>query len=312
VSIAFLYPGQGAQRPGFLHRLPDIQAVRDTLLEAGAVLDRDPLQLDSAAALRSTVAVQLSLLIAGVAGTRALAAHAVLPTFVAGHSVGAVAGAVAAGVLTFADALRFVFVRAQCMQDSYPRDFGMAAIVGLNESEVRRIIDDLGDSEARIYIAAINSPRQIVISGARASLEAAVHCARRSGAQGAAVLSVSVPSHCNLLSNVSDQLRRELQSVKLAEPQIRYICTHTARAALAAEDVREDLIRGVARTVLWHDSTRILVEFGVRLFIEVPPGTVLTHLTNSAFTDLQAVAMDNTSLDSVAFLAMRQRHSRFG
>lgn len=312
MSIALLFPGQGAQRPGFLHRLPGSAAINNILREAAAVLDLDPLRLDSAVALQSTVAVQLSIFIAGVATTRALAELAVFPDFVAGHSIGAFAAAVAAGVLTFADALRLVSVRARCMQEAQPQGFGMAALVGLSESTVRSIVGDLGGPQALLYISAINGPRQIVLSGTHASLALATHAASRAGAQRAVLLTVSVPSHCELLNRVSDKMRLEFQSIRLAEPRIRYICNHTARAAPRADDVREDLIRGVACPVLWHDSTTLLVELGARLFIEIPPGTVLTDLVRSAFPELQTVAIDNAALESAVLLAARMRDDRYG
>ena len=108
MSVLFTFPGQGAQKPGMLHALPDHPETARTLLEATAALGRDVLALDDAAALRSTVAVQLALLVAGVAFARVLAAEGAAPGMVAGLSIGAWPAAVAAGVLDFADAVRLV------------------------------------------------------------------------------------------------------------------------------------------------------------------------------------------------------------
>src|SRR5687767_3738452 len=111
MGVAFLFPGQGSQRPGMLHALPDAAAVTDTLDEASERLGRDVRALDTAEALASTVATQLALLVAGVAADRALAAEGARPDMVAGHSVGGFAAAVSAGVLPFADALRLTRLR---------------------------------------------------------------------------------------------------------------------------------------------------------------------------------------------------------
>ena len=131
MSVLFTFPGQGAQKPGMLHTLPTHAETARTLAEATRALGRDVLALDDAGALRSTVAVQLSLLVAGVAMARVLAAHGAAPQLVAGLSIGAWPAAVVAGVLEFADAVRLVELRARLMEDAYPAGYGMTAIGGL-------------------------------------------------------------------------------------------------------------------------------------------------------------------------------------
>jgi malonate decarboxylase epsilon subunit len=170
MSIAYLFPGQGAQRPGFLHRLPKHPAVSATLGEAAAVLGMQVLSLDDAAALASTVAVQLGVLIAGVAISRALAQEGLQIDAAAGLSVGAFGAAVACEALSFADALPLVKLRGECMQRAYPRGFGMAAIVGLQEPHVAAIVEQIGGAGAQLYLANINAPAQIVLSGSDRAL----------------------------------------------------------------------------------------------------------------------------------------------
>ena len=141
MTVLFTFPGQGAQKPGMLHTLPDHPETARTLAEATAALGRDVLALDDAAALRSTVAVQLVLLVAGVAFARVLAAEGAAPGMVAGLSIGAWPAAVVAGVLDFADAVRLVELRARLMEDAYPSGYGMTAIGVLygygSEAELR-------------------------------------------------------------------------------------------------------------------------------------------------------------------------------
>lgn len=306
MSIAFLFPGQGAQRPGCLHRLPSHRATVETLEEAGAVLGRDPLSLDSSAALESTDAVQLALLIAGVATARVLAAHGLAPASVAGHSVGAYGAAVCAQALEFADALRLVSVRAHAMAQAYPERHGLAAIVGLTELQVRDVIQEIneidapGGTAARLYLAAINAPRQLVIAGADAPLDHAMAAALQTGAHKVERLAVRVPSHCVLMAGVAERLRIALQEMAMAEPEVTYVCNHNARAAHRAAEIREDLILGVRLPVLWHDSTRVMKELGARIFLQMAPGHALRDLAAAAFMDSRSEAIEGANFGAAA------------
>ena len=130
MSNLFAFPGQGAQKPGMLQRLPQEPEVLECLAQAGAVLGEDARLLDSAEALQSTRAVQLCLLIAGVAGARLLMRDGQRPDYVAGLSIGAYAAAVVAGALDY-DAVRLVALRGELMR-AYPHGYGMTAILGLS------------------------------------------------------------------------------------------------------------------------------------------------------------------------------------
>ncbi len=148
MSTLWAFPGQGAQQPGMLHGLPDAPAVRACLEEAGAVLGEQVLALDSAEALRETRAVQLCLLIAGVACARLLIQRGHRPDYVAGLSIGAYAAAVIAESLDFADALRLVALRGELMQRAYPSGYGMSAILGLDQRTLEGL---LGEAEGPVY-----------------------------------------------------------------------------------------------------------------------------------------------------------------
>jgi malonate decarboxylase epsilon subunit len=306
VTTAYLFPGQGAQSPGFLHALPEHPAVTETLEEAEAVLGQDVMRLDTAAALASTSAVQLSTLIAGVAVMRALAREGVLVDAVAGLSVGAFGAAVACGSLAFDDALPLVRLRGECMAQAYPQGFGMAAVVGLEERQMALILERLGGDRAQIYIANVNAPTQIVIAGAERALEAAIEAAREAGARQAARMLISVPSHCPLLAPVSERLAAAMLPLRLQPPRLPYISNTRARTICDADGVREDLIQNVAHAVRWHDSVSVLYELGVRLFIELPPGEVLSRLAQQAFPEARAVAAAEVQLPSIVLLAERE------
>jgi malonate decarboxylase epsilon subunit len=309
VSIAYLFPGQGAQTAGFLRRLPKHPAVSATLDEAAAVLGIRVTSLDTATALASTVAVQLSLLIAGVAVTRALAYEGLKIDAAAGLSVGAFGAAVACGVLSFADALPLVKLRGECMEEAYPHGYGMAVIIGLDEHQVAAIVEQVGGAGAQLYIASINAPTQIVVSGAHRALDAAVEIARHTGARRAERMAVTVPSHCPLLNAVARRLAAAMAPIEMHDPQQPYVSNRRARAVYDAQGVRDDLIHNVADAVRWHDSVTVLYELGVRLFIEPPPGQVLSRLAQQAFTEARALAVEEVQLSSIVLLAARERPS---
>jgi malonate decarboxylase epsilon subunit len=253
------------------------------------------MQLDSEAALASTVAVQLSLLIAGVAIARALREEALAIDSTAGLSVGAFSAAVACGALQFDDALRLVKLRGECMEQAYPHGYGMVVIDGLDERQAIEVVKRVGGADAELYIANINAPRQIVMSGADRSLVAAGAIAREMGARRAERLAVSVPSHCPLLNSVADRLAAATQAVAFDEPRMAYVDNCRARVHYDATGIREDLINNVAHTVRWHDSVTVLYELGVRLFIEPPPGQVLSRLVQQAFEDARTLTLEGTS-----------------
>ena len=305
MSTAYLFPGQGAQTPGFLHRLPEHPAVRRTLDESDAALGLDVLTLDSAQALLSTRNVQLSVLIAGVAVVRALAQEGMQVDAAAGLSVGAFGAAVACGALGFADALALVEIRGECMERAYPKGYGMAAIGGLDERQVAAILERVGGAGAQIYIANVNAPTQVVVSGADPALDAAMKLARERGARRAERLTVTTPSHSPLLHAVAERLAAAMRTIEFHTPQLLYVSNRRARAVRDAAGVREDLILNVENVVHWHDSVTVLYELGMRFFVEPPPGQVLTRLAREAFPTARAIAAEEAPIRSIVHAAQR-------
>lgn len=301
MRVALLFPGQGAQTPAFLSRLPPHPAVTATLARAQEVLHLGLEEIHGANALRSTAAVQLGTLIAGVAAARALAAEGFEADAVAGLSVGAFAAAVACEALRFEDALEVVRLRGEAMAASAPAGYGMAAILGLPERGVLELVARVSE-RVPLYAASINAPTEIVVSGADAALALAAEEARARGA-AIRVLKVSIPSHCPVMDGVSVRLRAALAGVRLSPPRVPYVSNQRARVALSAAEIAEDLILNVSRPVRWHDSMRLLYELGCRLYVECPPGQVLSRLLEASFPDCRAVALEDTPLESVVRLA---------
>ncbi len=307
MSVAFLFPGQGSQCPGMLHNLPDYPAVRDMISQATEVLGRDVLELDTPEVLDSTIATQLALLIAGATVARILGEESGGADFVAGHSVGAFAAAVAAGTLAFPDALRLVDLRAHAMQEAYPHGCGMGVVVGLDERTVSRLADESGTRKAQVHTANVNAPLQVSVAGTDDALEQFLNFARDNGARRAARLSVPVPSHTPLMASAAAELERALADVPMDPPAVPYLSNVGGRALRDSEEIRADLARSVERPVRWHDATTLLFELGVRLFVELPPGDVLTRLAADAFPDARCVAVDESGVESALLLIGRAR-----
>lgn len=291
-----------------LHSLPDHPAVTRTLAEAGEVLDQDVRTLDSAAALRSTVSVQLALLVAGVATARALADEGVQAEAVAGLSVGAYGAAVHSGVLGLRDAIHLVRLRAEMMQSLYSTGHGLAAIVGLTETEVSALVAEAHSAETPVYVANVNAPRQIVIAGSDAGMSRVLQAARRGGARRAQRLQVSVPSHCPLLQPVAAALRARLAGTSLQTPRLIYVGNVTARALRTANAVGEDLAGNIAHGVRWYDATSVLDELGCRLFVEMPPGHVLTDLARESLPQMATIALAQSTLGGALHRLARLEH----
>jgi malonate decarboxylase epsilon subunit len=304
MSVAFLFPGQGSQVPGMLHNLPNHAAVARTLDEVSGTLGADVRGLDSAEALQSTVSVQLALLTSGVAVARALFEEGVKPEAVAGLSVGAFAAAEAAGVLDLGDAVRLVKERGEDMVKLYPEGYGLAAIIGLTETQVCTLVKNAYTKQNPVYVANINAPRQIVIAGSNEGMDKVLEAARKRGARKAVRLDVSGPSHCPLLQPVADALAKSLQEIHLQKPIFRYVGNVTGRVLRRADAISEDLASNIAHGVRWYDATTVLTELGCRLFLEMPPGHVLSQLGREAFLDVRTLAVGETSFKHALLVAL--------
>jgi malonate decarboxylase epsilon subunit len=306
MSVAFLFPGQGSQVPGMLHNLPDRAAVVRTLDEVSETLRADVRGLDSAEALQSTVSVQLALLTSGVAVARALFEEGVKPEAVAGLSVGAFAAAVVAGVLDLGDGVRLVKERAEGMVELYPRGYGLAAIIGLTETQVCTLVKNAYTEQNPVYVGNINAPRQIVIAGSNEGMDKVLEAARKTGARKAVRLHVSEPSHCSLLQPVAEALKKSLQAIHLQEPKMVYAGNVTGRALRSAEAISKDLATNIAHGVRWYDATTVLRELGCHLFLEMPPGHTLSDLAQQNLSGVSSIPVEARVLPRVLRLAQQE------
>jgi len=228
--------------------------------------------------LRLTEITQPAILTASIAAWRVLNEKGVKPSYVAGHSLGEYSAHVAAGTLTFADAVRTVRNRGQYMQEAVPVGVGaMAAILGMPVDKVRELASDAAQGEV-CQAANINSPEQIVISGHAAAIDRAIKLALERGAKKAVSLPVSAPFHCALMQAAQDRLAVDLKALSFQNPSCPVICNVDAVVVDSAEAARDALIRQVTGAVQWEPSIRLLIDRGATLFIEVGPGKVLWGL----------------------------------
>lgn len=306
MSVAFLFPGQGSQQENMLHELPNYPIITKTIEEASLVLGRDVLLLDTKESLLSTVSVQLCLLISGVAIARILKSEGAVPYMVAGHSVGSFAAAVVSGALDFRDALPLVELRGKLMKNSYPNGYGMGVILGLDEMHVNLLLNNVNKSNSPVFIANLNTQDQITIAGSISAIETVFKLALSMGAHKAKLLKVSVPSHCELLKEVSNEIESKMASIKLKSPKILFLGNCRARVLRKAEEIGQDLSKGVANPVKWHETTTSMFERGVRLFVELGPGETLTNMAKKAFPDARCISALSSGIESTCSLIKRE------
>jgi malonate decarboxylase epsilon subunit len=221
-------------------------------------------------------------------------------------SVGAFGAAVACGTLSFADALRLVRLRGELMQAAFPSGYGLAALVGLDESRVQGLVEQVRTAGRPAYVSNINVPRQIVVAGSDAALSAVTTLALQHGASRAERLAVSVPSHCPLLAPVADRLVREMALLPLRPPVAPYVSNRGGRALWDAGAIREDLATNVAHPVRWYDTLEVLRELGATIFLEMVPGHVSTQLVERWLPGVRAVSITERGLRYAVGVAARE------
>lgn len=287
-----------------LNAFSDRAVVRETLQEASDALGQDIGKLIAegpAEELNLTTNTQPVMLTAAYAMYRAWReAGGAAPALVAGHSLGEYTALVAAGALSFRDAVPLVRFRAQAMQTAVPVGVGaMAAILGLDDDAVRAVCSEAARESAGVVEAVnFNAPAQVVIAGHKAAVEKACELAKAKGAKRALPLPVSAPFHSSLLQPASDRLREYLASVDVKVPQIPVV--NNVDVAIVSEPaaIKDALVRQAAGPVRWVECVQAMTAQSVTHLIECGPGKVLAGLTKRIDGNLVGAAItDPASLE---------------
>lgn len=302
-GIGFVFPGQGSQSVGMGKALYEAEPrLKQVYEEASSELGYDVAALcfeGPAETLNLTEYTQPALLVSSVAALRAFEPAGIKPIAVAGHSLGEYSALVAAGGMNFREAVSIVQKRGRYMAEAVAPGTGMvAALLGLNADVVREACQE-AQVTGVVQAANFNSPGQVVIAGEKAAVERAIEIAKGKGCKKAVPLPVSVPVHTPLMQKAADRLAKDLTAIKWSDLQIPLVNNAEAKQILKAADIQPSLVRQLPSSVLWEDSVKVMAGMGVKTFVEVGPGSVLTGLIKRIVPDAVTLNVnDPKSLDA--------------
>ncbi len=297
MTVAFLFPGQGAQAVGMGKDLYDaVPAAKAIFDEADQALGFSLSQLcfeGPMEDLTQTINTQPAILTASIATLEAareiLGDKGLTPTHTAGHSLGEYSSLVAAGSMTFSDAVKLVRERGRLMQAAGDeREGAMAAVMGMPEDQLQAICEANG-----VDMANLNSTDQIVISGSKEGVEAAQKAAEEGGARRVVALRVSAAFHSSLMDPAVPGMRAALESASISAPTYTVVGNVTAQPLETAAEVVDELARQIRSSVQWFRTVEYLRDNGVTTFIEIGPGKVLTGLVKRTFEEAEVVNIGN-------------------
>lgn len=281
MKTAFLFPGQGSQKVGMMQDLAaQYESVRNRFEEADEALGWKLSELifeGPAEKLQQTQYTQPAILTASVAAYDLLAQAGITAEYLAGHSLGEYSALVAAGSISFVDAVRTVHARGKFMQEAVPiGEGGMAAIIRLEREKIIAICEELSAQGKIVQAVNFNCPGQVVIAGTTDAVAAACEKMKEAGARRAIPLPVSAPFHSTLMQPAAEKLAQVLHTIEIKEARIPVIANVHAQPVHTSAEIRESLVEQAAHPVLWEDSMHVLLTKGVDTMVEVGPGTVLS------------------------------------
>ena len=285
-KLAFIYPGQGAQKAGmgadFYENSPEAKSLFD---EADAALDFDLKEIcfQENEKLNETQYTQPAMVAACLAMTRVLTRRGIRPDMTAGLSLGEYAAIAAAGALKELDAVLLVRKRGLFMEHAVPAGEGaMCAVLGMTGEALERELRDTAD----VTIANYNCPGQMVITGKAEAVRAAAERLKTAGARRTVLLNVSGPFHSPFLRTAGEELRKEIEKTVLHPLMIPYVANVTAEKVERREEISDLLSRGVSSPVKWQQSMEYMIKEGVDTFVEIGPGRTLSGFLKKINTDV--------------------------
>ena len=281
MKTAFLFPGQGSQKVGMVQDLfENYDSVKALIKEADETLGFSISKMmfeGPDTELMKTEFTQPAILTASVAVWQVLKEHGLTPDIAAGHSLGEYSALVAAGAISFADAVHTVHLRGRFMQEAVPLgEGGMAAVIGSNPETIVKVCGEVSTEDLPVQAVNFNCPGQVVIAGATAAVEKACEALKEAGARCAIMLKVSAPFHSTLMEPAALRLKEVLDKIDIHDTAIPVVANVNAKEETKADEIRKNLVDQAAHPVHWEESIRNMVAGGVDMTVEAGPGTVLT------------------------------------
>ena len=281
MKTAFLFPGQGSQKVGMVQDLfENYDSVKALIKEADETLGFSISKMmfeGPDTELMKTEFTQPAILTASVAVWQVLKEHGLTPDIAAGHSLGEYSALVAAGAISFADAVHTVHLRGRFMQEAVPLGEGsMAAVIGSKPETIVKVCGEVSTEDLPVQAVNFNCPGQVVIAGATAAVEKACEALKEAGARRAIMLKVSAPFHSTLMEPAALRLKEVLDKIDIHDTAIPVVANVNAKEETKADEIRKNLVDQAAHPVHWEESIRNMVAGGVDMTVEAGPGTVLT------------------------------------